>query len=357
MYTLIGGGGVADNYFQERDELNYRQFQHVLAGLPLFCEDFFLGIKQQTSMLTRLNYAHDLKTFFRFLLSLREFRGKTADTLTVGDLNAVTAMHLEKYLDYLSSYESDGRKHRCNERAKARKLASVKTFFRYFFNKDKLTANQAAKVQAPKLHDKEIVRLETDEVVNLLNTVENGSELTGAQRAFHDKTKMRDLALLTLLLGTGIRISECVGLNVGDIDFKINGFRITRKGGAQVILYFSDEVAACLKGYLEERASDPDVNVRREKACFLSLQKRRISVRAVQDLVKKYARIIAPLKRITPHKLRSTYGTALYRETHDIYVVADVLGHKDVNTTKKHYAALSDDIRRSAAGKVKLRDD
>ena len=88
---------------------------------------------------------------------------------------------------------------------------------------------------------------------------------------------------------------------------------------------------------------------------FLSLQKKRLSTRAIQNLVKKYSSIATPLKKISPHKLRSTYGTNLYRETQDIYVVADVLGHKDINTTKKHYAAMSDDIRRQAANKVKLR--
>ena len=93
-----------------------------------------------------------------------------------------------------------------------------------------------------------------------------------------------------------------------------------------------------------------------EPALFTSLQNRRISTRAVEKLVKKYATIAAPLKHITPHKLRSTFGTNLYRETGDIYIVADVLGHKDVNTTKKHYAAMSEDIKRSVANKVKLRD-
>ena len=73
-------------------------------------------------------------------------------------------------------------------------------------------------------------------------------------------------------------------------------------------------------------------------------------------MVKKYAGLVTPLKKITPHKLRSTYGTSLYRETGDIYLVADVLGHKDVNTTRKHYAALEDERRRSAAKYVKLRE-
>ena len=91
-------------------------------------------------------------------------------------------------------------------------------------------------------------------------------------------------------------------------------------------------------------------------ALFLSLQNRRISVRSVENMVKKYSSLVTSLKHITPHKLRSTYGTALYRETGDIYLVADVLGHKDVNTTKKHYAAIDDERRRKAAKYVKLRE-
>ena len=87
------------------------------------------------------------------------------------------------------------------------------------------------------------------------------------------------------------------------------------------------------------------------------MQYKRINVRSVEILVKKYSKIVSPLKKITPHKLRSTYGTRLYNETRDIYIVADVLGHRDVNTTKKHYAAITEDNRRSVADKVKLRKE
>ena len=110
-----------------------------------------------------------------------------------------------------------------------------------------------------------------------------------------------------------------------------------------------------LKEYLKEREHIiPEEG--HEDALFLSLQRKRMSVRSVEKLVKKYSRIVTPLKKITPHKLRSTYGTNLYRETGDIYLVADVLGHSDVNTTKKHYAALEDERRRSARNKVRLRE-
>ena len=185
--------------------------------------------------------------------------------------------------------------------------------------------------------------------------MEDGDKLTKSQKRFHDKTKVRDTALLTLLLGTGIRVSECVGLDIEDVDFKNNGIKVRRKGGYEAIVYFGEEVEKALFDYLEQRKRIIPLSGH-EHALFLSMQNRRITVRAVENMVKKYASTVTTLKKITPHKLRSTYGTSLYRETGDIYLVADVLGHKDVNTTKKHYAALEDERRRRAANAVKLRE-
>ena len=123
-----------------------------------------------------------------------------------------------------------------------------------------------------------------------------------------------------------------------------------------MIVYFGSEVEQALRRYLEVRAGITPL-AGHEHALFYSTQRKRIGVQAVENLVKKYARQVTTTKKITPHKLRSTYGTALYQSTGDIYLVADVLGHRDVNTTKKHYAAIDDSRRRKAAGAVKLRED
>ena len=216
--------------------------------------------------------------------------------------------------------------------------------------------NPAQIIQMPKLHDKEIIRLDKDEVEELLDEVESGNKLTKQQQNFHDKTKVRDLAIVTLLLGTGIRVSECVGLDLNDVDFKNHGIRITRKGGNQVVVYFGDEVENALLSYLQERSAIIPLQGH-ENALFLSMQKRRITVKSVERLVKKYAGLVTQVKKITPHKLRSTYGTQLYKQTGDIYLVADVLGHSDVNTTKKHYAAMEDERRRMARNMVSLREE
>ena len=207
----------------------------------------------------------------------------------------------------------------------------------------------------PKQHEKNIVRLDVDEIAILLDEAESGEKLTERQKIYHNKTKKRDMAILTLLLGTGIRVSECVGLDLNDIDPKNNGIKVHRKGGSEVMVYFGDEVAEALDAYLDERL-EMEPQGGSTEAVFLSMQNRRINVRSVENLVKKYSRLVTTVKNITPHKLRSTYGTTLYQETGDIYLVADVLGHKDVNTTKKHYAAQADSRRRMAARAVQLRE-
>ncbi len=345
------------DFYTQRNNKNIVTINRLIdEDLPAFCADYFLAIDSLTSTLTRLNYAHDLKIFFDFLCKKRFSGSKTVKDLTLIDLENVTNNDIEYFLGYLSHYNYGGTEHTCNERAKARKLSSVRAMFKYFFNKGQISVDNSAKVATPKLHEKPIIRLDGNEVFNIIDVAESGNGLTNHQRAYHEKAKIRDTAIITLFLGTGIRISELVGLNNGDLNFKDNSFIVTRKGGNKSILYFDDDVAEALKRYLNYK-DETELSNFGDDALFLSSQKKRITVRAVENLVEKYAKIVTPLKKISPHKLRSTYGTQLYKATGDIYIVADVLGHKDVNTTRKHYAAISEDTRKAVAGKVKLKRD
>lgn len=347
----------SNDFYSQRDKKNLETIDRLLSDeLPPFCFDYFMAIYSATSTLTRLNYAHDLKIFFDFLCRKRYGCRKTVKELTLTDLEAVTNNDIEYFLVYLTNYTYGGTDHSCNERAKARKLSSVRAMFKHFFNKGQISVDNSAKVATPKLHEKPIIRLDGGEVFNIIDTAESGVGLTPHQRAYHEKNKIRDTAILVLFLGTGIRISELVGLNNGDVNFKDNSFLVTRKGGNKSILFFDDDVAEALMRYMDYK-DESDLMDADGGALFLSSQKKRITVRAVENLVQKYAKIVSPLKKISPHKLRSTYGTQLYKATGDIYIVADVLGHKDVNTTRKHYAAISEDTRRAVAGKVKLRRD
>ena len=345
------------SYYNEQKIKLTARLRKILQEFPDFALDFFTGIEGKTSALTRINYAYDLRTFFNWAFNETNlFRDKTMYTLEVKDLEKFHTTHFERYMSYLTSYvDENGETITNGERGKARKIAAVRSFFKYYFRREMISVDIASKIEMPKLHDKPIIKLDEDEVFKFLDTVESGYGLSGHEKGFHKHTKTRDVAIMTLLLGTGLRVSECVGLNINDVDFKTNAIKVTRKGGNQVILYFSDEVKVTLFDWLQIRNMNPELV--EEPALFTSLQNKRISTRAVQKLVKKYAEIVTPLKHITPHKLRSTYGTRLYHATQDIYIVADVLGHRDVNTTKKHYAAISDDIRRSASKAVSLRKD
>ncbi len=344
-------------YYEQKDRENTIHLRELIKDLPPFCATFFRGIEPQTSSRTRIAYAYDLKVFFDFLRKENTVLGKVdKDQISLSHLDQLSVTDLEEYMEYLKYRFNDKNQEIVNkERGIMRKISSLKSFYNYFYRNEMLKNNPAALVRLPKLHDKEIIRLDIDEVALLLDEVEHGEALTEKQKAFHAKTKVRDLALLTLLLGTGIRVSECVGLDIEDLDFKNSGIRIHRKGGKEVTVYFGVEVENALFDYLAERKQMTPMPGS-EHALFLSMQMKRISVRSVENLVKKYAKLVTPLKKITPHKLRSTYGTALYQETGDIYLVADVLGHSDINTTKKHYAALDDARRRSARNKVTLRE-
>lgn len=345
------------NYHDQMNIDNNLKLRAMLKELPSFCMMFFRGIEQTTSSRTRIAYAYDLGIFFNFIKDNNpEYTNKPIKEFTIDILDKITVSDIEEYLDYLKVYSKDNSEHINSEKGIKRKLSSLKSFYNYFFCNELIKDNPPAKVRVPKMHEKEIVRLDADEVVRLLDEVESGDKLTKSQKAFHEKTKLRDTAILTLLLGTGIRVSECVGIDINDIDFKNTGIKIRRKGGYESVIYFGDEVEIALLNYLEYRKTLTTIEGH-EDAFFLSLQNKRISVRSVENLVKKYAGLITSLKHITPHKLRSTYGTTLYKETGDIYLVADVLGHKDVNTTRKHYAAIEEDRRRNARNAIRLRED
>ncbi len=345
------------NYHNQVYIKNTELLRERLSELPSFCGEYFRGIGHTTSSRTRIAYAYDLKVFFEFLTNTNpELKNTSIKDIKIDVLDKVKAVDIEEYLEYLNYYISDGIERTNSANGKKRKLASLRSFYNYFLKKGVIDSNPAMLVDIPKLSEKEIVRLDIDEVAKLLDEVESGESMTKKQKQYHNKNRLRDLAIMTLLLGTGLRVSECVGINLDDLDFDNNGVKIRRKGGNEVVIYFGDEVEEALQDYIEERNTIIPKEGH-EDALFLSMQRRRISVRAVENLVKKYSSNVTKLKNITPHKLRSTYGTSLYRETGDIYLVADVLGHKDVNTTRKHYAAIEDSRRRSAANVVKLREE
>lgn len=349
------------SYHEQKDTDYILQLRQLLTELPPYARDYFRAAEQKTSAKTRISYAYDLQVFFRFLMEKNPaLSEKSMNEITLEEINLLTGSDIEEYQEYLKYYESENGEQRNGASSIARKMSSLRSFLDYFYKKEMLTKNVAMQVDMPKLHEKAIIRLEPDEVAVMLDNIENyENHLTGKKKDFFLKTKIRDIAIITLFLGTGIRVSECVGLDISDVNFRENSIRIIRKGGNESVLYFGTEVEKALLDYIEgpRVLTAMQAVSGQENALFFSLQKKRISVHAVENLVEKYAKAFVPQKKITPHKLRSTFGTNLYQETGDIYLVADVLGHADVGTTKKHYAAIKDQNRRKAAQAVKLREE
>jgi len=336
---------------------NILKLRAMLKELPAFVGDYFRSQSDQTAPLTRIGYALDYKIFFRYL-SEEVLDGIPITSITIPDIARLTVTDIEAFMEYLTYYipSHDQDTQITNQaKGKSRKLAAVRGLFRYLYKKGELSANPAELVGFPKIKEKAITTLEPDEIAKLLDEIDEGEKLTPQQKRFHGQTRLRDAAIITALLGTGMRVSECVGLDTDHIDLETNRLKVTRKGGDEMILYFGREVETALKAYLGQREQAmPQAG--HEMALFLSIQNRRITTRAVQNLVKKYASLVTRLKNISPHKLRSTFGTQLYTETSDIYLVANVLGHADVNTTRKHYAKMDESHRRRAANAVRLRE-
>ena len=355
---------TVNHYREEADAKRILQIRTITRELPQACSDFIRSIAVTTSTLTRLAYAIDLRTFFHFLQTERvAFSEKKLTLMTDQDLEQLTRNDLTAYAEYLTYYfktedsSVPNKAYVNHELAIKRKMCSIRSFYDYLFKNQRISSNVTELVPLPKIHEKPILRLSREEMERILNLAQSGEQMTKGQQKYQKITAKRDFALLSLFLGTGIRVSECVGMNLNDVDFEENAFVVTRKGGNQVVLYFPPEVADALADYMEEREKT-EALPGHEDALFLSLQRKRITQRAVQNLVKKYAAVAAPLKpSISPHKLRSTYATNLYNETGDIYLVADVLGHSSVDTTRKHYADMTDRRRRMAAEHVHLPGD
>lgn len=344
-------------YTQQQNIKYAQQLTNLLNELPDFCRQYFDSIEYSKQPRTKIAYAQDVKGFFEFLCfhsglfdytSIKEF--------DVKDLEKVSGQKINDYMRFVKAYNKDGAVVTNSERAAKRKLCSLRGLYKFFYRYELISVNPTLLIDMPSTHEQAITRLDVNEVSEFLDNVESGNKLTTAQLRHHNKLKTRDLALLTLMLGTGIRVSECVGLDINDIDFDNDRIKVVRKGGSESFVYFGDEVHEALEDYLEERKSlNPEPG--HENALFISSKNKRLCVRSVELLVKKYSQTVTTVKHITPHKLRSTYGTNLYQETQDIYLVADVLGHKDVNTTRKHYAELVDENKRRARNAVHLRKD
>ena len=317
------------------------QLKSILKELPPYVSDYFdyCSGTQDRSVNTMLGYAYDIRTFFKFLIKNNPAI-TDMNSISMQVLNQLTPRDIQEYMSYLRNYTEENRIVSNQASARARKLSALRSFMQYLFMFGNLDSNPAKLIDTPKIHKKKQNRLNEEEVVQLLNNVSSKEGLTDREKTFAQRTTYRNIAIMVMLCGTGIRVSELTKLNLEDIDFKKSFLKVTRKGGNEDIVYFGREVARVLQEYIEfERQPYDDNNT----ALFLSSRhgvSTRLSSRQIERIVKRYGYTLSSIKKITPHTLRRSFGTQLYNETGDIYMVADALGHKNVQVTADHYTEI-----------------
>lgn len=336
------------NYKEETQEKYQIKLNGLLEQMPGFCQTYFIGRESRLSKSSSYLYAHRIYQFLFYLHSNNNyFNKKDITDFSLDDMALLRSEDIEEFLHWLRYHEIDGKVYRNSQITLENYMSAISEMYSYYIKRNHLSYNPVDAIDRAKAKKKKIIRLESDEKERFLNSVEYGTGLSIYQQRFHKQSKTRDLAILSLFLDTGMRVSELVGINISDINFEKHAISIIRKGGNQQYVYFSDHVELLLLDYLDDRhlyypTDDND-------ALFISRNGCRISERSIQRLVKKYVTTALPDKtdKITPHKLRSTFATDMLRATGDIKLVSEQLGHSNLNTTTIY--ADHDEDRRSAA--------
>ena len=332
------------------DSLNYsKKINELLDKMPDFVTDFIYNFKNSENPSTMLQYSRDIYDFLNFMVNyLADSSDKEIKEITLSDMAKIEPLDVNRYLTTIGS-SKDRRYTKLRDKINAqnqvpqshnastikRLRATLSSMYGFFMISGKLGTNPAAAVRNKALPDKNLIYLTNEEQKELLNAVRTGENLEGKAAALHERFEVRDSAMILLLLDTGLRVSEMLTTNIIDYDFDKCSVITVRKGGGTDTVYFSDECASYLQEYFDaQRArfliSDAQI------PAFTTLKGERLGVRAVENLVKKYAKagLGAKGKLITPHKLRSSFAMSFYSASdNDLLLLKEKLHHKSINTT------------------------
>lgn len=327
-----------------------------LSNLPDFVFDYIEIYYTGESINTQIGYCLDIKVFLEYLIRFKYRTLNSPEEFTTEHIAGVTAEDIVRFKAYLKEYEStytspDGkpitRIRRNSNYGINRKLSSVRGLFSYLYKMDKIPQNITDKVDMNKLHQKIKKPLTTQETVRLLDVIYNGENIfTGRHLTEYMRTKQRDIAILIAYLGTGVRVSELVNLDIDDVCFDTSSFIVTRKGGDEQEIFMPVQVENELFAYLTERKEME--NIKDKKALFISRQGTRMTVSSVEKMLKKYCLMagITDSDKSRPHALRRTFACRLLEDGVDIKMVAELMGHKNIEVTHKFYAQYNSAAKR-----------
>ena len=320
--------------------------EDIQRELPSFMRGFFAYLKGNVLPMTRLAYLTDIRFFCQYLVDETDLtRAESTREITRTEFNEIMAVDVNLFIDYCRSYrvekENEIVLYENTNKTLARKKSSVSVLFKQLYRDgiiDKNITDGFDPIRVPKASEREIKALQDDEVMIMLDAVTTGANLTPKEHQYWEKTKRRDKAILILFITYGLRLFELQQLNVSSFNFSRGEFKIYRKRDKEAIMPLNQSVTTVITDYLEnERADEERIQEGHEDALFLSLQGRRMTERAIRDLVKKYTSIGMATSRksgYSPHKLRATAATSLIGRGNSIFDVQALLDHEQVTTTQ-----------------------
>ena len=337
--------GKPDNIVEKENDI-FMECEKLQKEMPSFLRSYFAYLKGNVLPMTRLAYLHDIKFFFNYLINETDLTKATEmKNIKSEELNNIEASDINLFIDYCRRYMVDDGEtvtvYENSNKTLSRKKSSVSVLFKQLYRDGLIEKNITDgfdPIRVPKPGEREIKALQDDEVMIMLDAVTNGTGLTDHERRYWEKTKLRDKAILMLFVTYGLRLSELQQLNVSSFNFSRGEFLIYRKRGKESVMPLNRSVVMVLTDYLTtERNTVIAENNAAEDALFLSLQGKRITERAIRELVKKYTSIALNTSRdagYSPHKLRATAATSLIGRGNSIYDVQALLDHEQVTTTQ-----------------------
>ncbi len=318
----------------------------TVATLPYFAQDFINHLAViNKSRTTQYAYTNELRLFFQFLCnSIPTFPSSPVD-LNLSLMANLGHRDVESYLSWARIERNNG------VRALARKQAVIKSLYRYLLREDMISKDVTIKLDPINVNQKLPKALEPNQIAELTDVLQNGTGLSKDQLKYHAYTEKRNYAIFLTFIGTGLRLSELCNLNLSSTNLNKGCFEVLRKGNNETVVYFNTEIMEALIDYLQNERHRYAQG--KADALFLSMQGKRISTRAVQNLITKYMAILKTLGHKTDgfsaHKMRSTFATLLLRETDNLAIVQDALGHADPRTTRIYAKVLDEELKRSAS--------
>ena len=337
--------------------------------LPEFMKDYFIYLKGSVAVSTRAAYLEDICFFCYYLINETNLtQASETKYITVSEFNAIKSRDVNLFLgDFCPRYYRERNNgtfiYENNNRALARKKSSISTLFKFLYRNEQIDNNITDgfnPIKLPKPQPDAIKRLDIDEVSIMLEAVETGEGLTEKEIIYWEKTKLRDKAILALFVTYGLRLNELRELNLSSFNFSRGEFKIYRKRGKEVLMPINKTCEYVVKDYINnERPLNENLSEDVKDALFLSLQKKRLTSKAIRQLVKKYTSICMNTSRdkgYSPHKLRATAATSLIQSGFSIYDVRTLLDHDNVTTTQL-YAAHKKNIKRDIVNNFEWIDD